>query len=54
MKYADKLGAKYSVVIGDDEISGNLAKLKNMENGEAVDTVLCAKALSEKLKEEMF
>ena len=54
MKYADKLGAKYSMVIGDDEISGNLAKLKNMENGEAVDTVLCAKALSEKLKEEIY
>ena len=53
MKYADKLGAKYSMVIGDDEISGNLAKLKNMENGEAVDTLLCAKALSEKLKEEI-
>lgn len=51
MKYADKLGAKYSMVLGDDEIDGNLARLKNMKTGETVDIELCAKALAEKLKE---
>ncbi len=34
MKYADKIGAKYSMVIGDDEITQNKAKIKNMESGE--------------------
>ncbi len=34
MKYADKIGAKYSMVIGDDEIANNKANVKNMENGE--------------------
>ncbi|MDR1002637.1 MAG: histidine--tRNA ligase [Oscillospiraceae bacterium] len=35
MKYADKIGVLYTVVIGDDEIAAGTAKLKNMEDGEA-------------------
>lgn len=34
MKYADKIGAKYSLVLGDSEIESDTAKLKNMESGE--------------------
>lgn len=34
MKYADKIGAKFSLVIGDNEIAENKAKLKNMQSGE--------------------
>jgi histidyl-tRNA synthetase len=34
MKYADKIGAKFSVVIGDNEIAENKAELKNMSTGE--------------------
>ncbi len=34
MKYADKLGAKYNVVIGDNEVDENKAVLKNMKTGE--------------------
>lgn len=34
MKYADKIGAKFSMVIGDDEIANNRAILKNMSTGE--------------------
>ena len=34
MKYADKIGARYSVIIGDDEISDGVLKLKNMQTGE--------------------
>lgn len=37
MKYADKIGAKYSMVIGDDEIAKNKANIKNMENGEVCE-----------------
>lgn len=36
MKYADKIGAKYSIVLGDNEIAENKAELKNMETGEKV------------------
>lgn len=34
MKYADKIGAKYSMVIGDDELTAGKAKVKNMATGE--------------------
>ena len=34
MKYADKLGVRYSVVLGDSEIESGSAELKNMETGE--------------------
>ena len=33
MKYADKIGAKYTVIIGDNEIDAGCAVLKSMENG---------------------
>ena len=33
-KYADKLEIPYVIVIGDDEISLNKIKLKNMKTGE--------------------
>ena len=33
-KYADKLKAKYVVVVGDDEIANNAVSLKNMVTGE--------------------
>ena len=34
LKYADKLNAKYSVVLGDDEITSGVASVKNMNSGE--------------------
>lgn len=34
MKYADKIDAKYSMVIGDDELAAGKAKVKNMATGE--------------------
>ena len=40
MKYADKIGAKYTVVMGDDEVAANQYQLKNMENGETVSITL--------------
>lgn len=36
MKYADKIGAGYTVVVGDDEIANNQYQLKNMKTGETV------------------
>ena len=40
MKYADKIGAKYSLVLGDNEIAENKAKLKNMDSGEQTELAL--------------
>jgi len=48
MKYADKLGAVYSLVIGDNEVKSNKAVLKNMLTGEAKDISL--DTLIERLK----
>ncbi|MBQ4101081.1 MAG: histidine--tRNA ligase [Oscillospiraceae bacterium] len=36
MKYANKIGAKYSAVIGDDEVATSTLSLKNMQTGETV------------------
>ncbi len=35
MKYANKIGAKFSMVLGDDELKNNQAAVKNMETGES-------------------
>ena len=40
MKYADKIGAKYTVVLGDNEIENGKANLKNMDNGEITEVEL--------------
>lgn len=40
MKYADKINAKFSMVIGDNELEAGVAKLKNMANGEIDDLKL--------------
>ncbi len=40
MKYADKISASYSVVIGDDEITNDKYTLKNMKNGEKCELSL--------------
>lgn len=37
MKYADKLGAKFNIVIGDNEVDSKIAKLKNMQTGEETE-----------------
>jgi histidyl-tRNA synthetase len=34
MKYADKGGAKYSFIIGDNELETSSAKIKDMTTGE--------------------
>ncbi len=37
MKYADKIGAKFTTVLGDNEIDEGVAKIKNMETGEVTE-----------------
>lgn len=33
IEYADKIGAKFAAIIGDDEVANNIVSLKNMESG---------------------
>lgn len=40
MKYADKINAKYTMVLGDDEIAAGTGKLKDMGTGESFDMPL--------------
>lgn len=40
MKYADKIGAKYNIVLGDNEIETDTVRLKNMIDGEQNDIKL--------------
>ncbi len=40
MKFADKIGAGFTMVLGDSELESNKAKLKNMQNGEEIDVSL--------------
>lgn len=52
MKAADKSGARYSLVLGDAEISDGSAQLKEMSSGEVVSVTLdsLAQTLAEKVK----
>jgi len=37
MKYADKTGARFSAIIGDDELARNSVNVKNMATGEQIE-----------------
>ncbi len=50
MKYADKLKIPYVLVIGDDEITNNQVKVKNMETGEETVTSLVAQEIKAAMK----
>lgn len=40
MKYANKIGAEYTLIIGDSEIESGRAQLRNMQNGEQTEVSL--------------
>jgi histidyl-tRNA synthetase len=40
MKYANKIGAKYTLIIGDSEIDAGRAQLRDMQSGEQTEVVL--------------
>lgn len=40
MKYSDKLGAAFTMVLGENELNEKKAKLKNMKTGEETDIIL--------------
>ena len=49
MKYANKLGVKYSLILGDDEIAQKRAKLKIMDEGTETDIELSAEKIAENI-----
>ena len=49
LKYADKKNAKYLLVIGDEEISKNIAMLKNMSTGKEVKISLNLEEICDKI-----
>ena len=40
MKYANKIGAKRTLIIGDSEIESGRAQLRNMEDGSQTEVIL--------------
>lgn len=56
MKYADKIGAKFTVVLGDDEIENGTAKLKDMSEGAVREIKLdeLTLELGEAIREQIF
>jgi histidyl-tRNA synthetase len=40
MKYANKKGAKYTLIIGDSEVEAGVAQLRDMESGEQTEVNL--------------
>ena len=40
MKYANKIGARFTTVLGDDELENKVIKLKRMADGEIFEVSL--------------
>ena len=40
MKYANKLNARYTIIIGENELETNTGRIKNMETGEQTELAL--------------
>ena len=46
MKYADKTGARFTMVIGEDEMNNNAATLKSMQGGDSMQVPLDAESIA--------
>jgi len=44
MKYADKIGAKYTLILGDSEIESGKAVIKNMKTSEQTEIDIASAA----------
>lgn len=51
MKYADKIKADYLLVIGENELATNKAKIKDMKTGEEVEVDLTAESIMKIIEE---
>ena len=50
MKYADRIDARFSMVVGDNEITAGTAKLKDMKTGQETECTLTPEAIDAFLK----
>lgn len=50
MKYADKVAACYTIVLGENELQSNKAILKNMKNGEGCEIALQPNIIFERIR----
>ena len=51
MKQANKLNAKYVIIVGEDEVTQNVVTLKNMANSQ--QEVVAVENIIDKLKAEV-
>ncbi|WRS28764.1 histidine--tRNA ligase [Oscillospiraceae bacterium MB08-C2-2] len=49
MKYADKLGARFSCILGDNELTEGSAQIKEMSTGESSATALTVEGIVERI-----
>ncbi len=56
MKFANKIGAKFLVILGEDELSSNKAKIKDMATGQETEFNLdqIVDELGEKIRQKIF
>ena len=57
MKYANKIKARYVIVLGEDEIKNKKCKIKNMETGKEIECKLDSESIEESIfefEEEIF
>lgn len=52
MKYSDRLGARYTVVIGESELETGIIKLKDMKSGEETECKMSAEDIFKLLSEK--
>lgn len=52
MKFANKIGSRYSTILGDDEINSGICKIKNMETGEQTEIKLDIEQIKNLVKKE--
>ncbi len=50
MKFADKAGARYALVLGDSELDAGVAELRNLRAGEREEVAIDAKSITEAVK----
>lgn len=52
MKYADRIGARYCAVLGDDELDAGEVKIKDMTTGTAEPCALSVEAIASYIKQK--
>ena len=52
MKYANKLGARFSIVMGDDEIQNGSIEIKNMAEGDSAKCELSSEAIYDMINKD--